>query len=123
MRLAIQGASHRNPDGEVIPCPHLHVRYSESNGQLPERQAQSGAFPGSIRSGAAVHQDVRFTFAGILLSVRCQTNDPENAKITETIHGPAATVALVTVTTPEPSVDEFIDSRPIADYLPSQKAA
>ena len=31
MRLDIQGAPHRNPDGEVIPCPHLHV-YRENFG-------------------------------------------------------------------------------------------
>ena len=31
MRLDIQGAPHRNPDGEVIPCPHLHI-YRENFG-------------------------------------------------------------------------------------------
>ena len=25
LRLDIAGASHRNPDGEEIPCPHLHI--------------------------------------------------------------------------------------------------
>ena len=24
-RLDIEGAPHRNPDGEEIPCPHLHI--------------------------------------------------------------------------------------------------
>jgi MoaA/NifB/PqqE/SkfB family radical SAM enzyme len=30
-RLDIEGAPHRNPDGEVIPCPHLHI-YRENFG-------------------------------------------------------------------------------------------
>ena len=25
MRLDIDGPPHRNPDGEEIPCPHLHI--------------------------------------------------------------------------------------------------
>ena len=25
LRLDVDGAPHRNPDGEEIPCPHLHV--------------------------------------------------------------------------------------------------
>jgi hypothetical protein len=25
LRLDIDGAPHRNPDGEEIPCPHLHI--------------------------------------------------------------------------------------------------
>jgi uncharacterized protein DUF6978 len=25
MRLDVGGAPHRNPDGEEIPCPHLHI--------------------------------------------------------------------------------------------------
>jgi hypothetical protein len=31
MRLDIDGPPHRNPDGEEIPCPHLHV-YREGYG-------------------------------------------------------------------------------------------
>src|SRR3954463_2406653 len=31
MRLDIGGAPHRNPDGEEIPCPHLHI-YREGYG-------------------------------------------------------------------------------------------
>ena len=31
MRLDLDGAPHRNPDGEEIPCPHLHV-YREGFG-------------------------------------------------------------------------------------------
>jgi hypothetical protein len=31
LRLDIDGASHRNPDGEEIPCPHLHI-YREGYG-------------------------------------------------------------------------------------------
>ena len=30
-RIDIGGAPHRNPDGEEIPCPHLHV-YREGHG-------------------------------------------------------------------------------------------
>lgn len=31
MRLDLDGPPHRNPDGEEIPCPHLHV-YREGYG-------------------------------------------------------------------------------------------
>jgi hypothetical protein len=31
IRLDIDGPSHRNPDGEEIPCPHLHI-YREGYG-------------------------------------------------------------------------------------------
>jgi hypothetical protein len=31
LRLDLEGAPHRNPDGEEIPCPHLHV-YREGFG-------------------------------------------------------------------------------------------
>src|SRR5689334_15268356 len=32
MRLDLDGPPHRNPDGEEIPCPHLHV-YREGYGE------------------------------------------------------------------------------------------
>jgi hypothetical protein len=25
MRLDLGGSPHRNPDGEIVPCPHLHI--------------------------------------------------------------------------------------------------
>jgi hypothetical protein len=31
MRLDLDGPPHRNPDGEEIPCPHLHI-YGEGYG-------------------------------------------------------------------------------------------
>lgn len=31
IRLDLAGTTHRNPDGELIPCPHLH-RYKEGFG-------------------------------------------------------------------------------------------
>ena len=31
MRLDVNGAPHRNPDGETILCPHLHI-YRENFG-------------------------------------------------------------------------------------------
>jgi MoaA/NifB/PqqE/SkfB family radical SAM enzyme len=31
MRLDLGGSPHRNPDGEIIPCPHLHI-YREGYG-------------------------------------------------------------------------------------------
>lgn len=31
LRLDVDGPDHRNPDGEVIPCPHLHI-YREGYG-------------------------------------------------------------------------------------------
>lgn len=31
MRIDVNGPPHRNPDGEEIPCPHLHI-YREGHG-------------------------------------------------------------------------------------------
>jgi hypothetical protein len=31
MRLDLDGPTHRNPDGQEIPCPHLHI-YREGYG-------------------------------------------------------------------------------------------
>lgn len=31
VRLDVDGAPHRNPDGEMVPCPHLHI-YREGFG-------------------------------------------------------------------------------------------
>ena len=47
MRLDVDGPPHRNPDGEEVPCPHLHI-YREGHGAkwafaLPvERYAEPG---------------------------------------------------------------------------------
>ena len=31
MRLDLNGSPHRNPDGEIVPCPHIHI-YREGYG-------------------------------------------------------------------------------------------
>jgi hypothetical protein len=43
-RLDIDGALHRNPDGEEIPCPHLHV-YREGYGAKWAIPAPLDKFP------------------------------------------------------------------------------
>ncbi len=46
-RLDFEGAPHRNPDGEEIPCPHLHV-YREGFGDRWAVRAPADRFtPGS----------------------------------------------------------------------------
>lgn len=41
LRLDIDGAPHRNPDGVEIPCPHLHI-YREGFGHKWAQPAPSG---------------------------------------------------------------------------------
>ena len=43
-RLDIDGPPHENPDGEEIPCPHLHT-YREGYGDKWAVPAPGGAFP------------------------------------------------------------------------------
>ena len=43
-RLDIDGAPHRNPDGEEIPCPHLHI-YREGFGDRWAIPAPIARFP------------------------------------------------------------------------------
>lgn len=44
LRLDLDGAPHRNPDGEEIPCPHLHV-YREGFGDKWAISAPSDRYP------------------------------------------------------------------------------
>jgi hypothetical protein len=43
VRLDLAGAPHRNPDGEEIPCPHLH-RYREEYGDKWAVPVPTGRF-------------------------------------------------------------------------------
>lgn len=43
-RLDIDGPPHENPDGEEIPCPHLHT-YREGYGDKWAVPAPGGVFP------------------------------------------------------------------------------
>ncbi len=43
-RLDIDGAPHRNPDGEEVPCPHLHI-YREGYGDKWATPASLDTFP------------------------------------------------------------------------------
>jgi hypothetical protein len=43
-RLDIDGAPHRNPDGQEIPCPHLHI-YGENYGDKWAIPAPVAEFP------------------------------------------------------------------------------
>lgn len=44
VRLDFGGPPHRNPDGEEIPCPHIHI-YREGYGDKWAYPAPSGEFP------------------------------------------------------------------------------
>jgi hypothetical protein len=44
VRLDIGGALHRNPDGEEIPCPHIHI-YREGYGDKWAKLAPIDEFP------------------------------------------------------------------------------
>ena len=44
LRLDLDGAPHRNPDGEDIPCPHLHI-YREGYGDKWAIPAPADKFP------------------------------------------------------------------------------
>jgi len=44
MRLDLDGPPHRNPDGEEIPCPHLH-KYREGYGDKWASPAPAELFP------------------------------------------------------------------------------
>ena len=46
MRLDLDGPPHRNPDGEDIPCPHLHVYSGEAKVSI-ERNGPNGTFAGA----------------------------------------------------------------------------
>ncbi len=46
-RLDIDGSPHRNPDGEEIPCPHLHV-YREGYGDKWAIPAPNNKFPDTM---------------------------------------------------------------------------
>ena len=44
MRLDLDGPPHRNPDGEEIPCPHLHI-YREGHGDKWAIPAPADRYP------------------------------------------------------------------------------
>ncbi|MGD1072471.1 MAG: hypothetical protein ABSB15_20290 [Bryobacteraceae bacterium] len=43
LRLDIDGAPHRNPDGQMVPCPHLHI-YRENYGDKWAHPLPDGKF-------------------------------------------------------------------------------
>ena len=43
-RLDIDGAPHQNPDGQLVPCPHLHI-YREGYGDKWAIPAPTDKFP------------------------------------------------------------------------------
>jgi hypothetical protein len=44
VRVDLSGAPHRNPDGEEVPCPHLHV-YREGFGDKWAAPLPADRFP------------------------------------------------------------------------------
>ena len=65
MRLDIDGPPHRNPDGEEIPCPHLHV-YREGYADKWAHAAPAGSYPNT--------QDLFSTFLAFMK--QCNIVDP-----------------------------------------------
>ena len=47
LRLDLDGPPHRNPDGEEIPCPHLHI-YREGFGAKWAIPAPTGKFTNTL---------------------------------------------------------------------------
>jgi len=54
-RLDIDGAPHRNPDGEDIPCPHLHI-YREGYGDRWAVSAPPQVFPDTTNLYSTLYQ-------------------------------------------------------------------
>ena|ERR1035437_9214056 len=54
VRLDLGGAPHRNPDGEEIPCPHLHI-YREGFGDKWAVPAPVNKFPHSSEVWRTFH--------------------------------------------------------------------
>jgi hypothetical protein len=65
MRLDLDGAPHRNPDGEEIPCPHLHV-YREGWGDKIAIAAPIDRYPNT--------SDLFSTFESFMQ--QCNITDP-----------------------------------------------
>ena len=61
----IDGPPHRNPDGEEIPCPHLHV-YREGYADKWAHAVSSGSYPNT--------QDLFSTFLAFMK--QCNIVDP-----------------------------------------------
>lgn len=62
VRLDVDGPPHRNPDGEIIPCPHLHI-YQEGYGDkwahpIPEDRFSNVANPYQTLTDFMVHCNV-----------------------------------------------------------------
>ena len=58
-RVDIAGAPHRNPDGEEIPCPHLHV-YREGYGDKWAIRVPAATFPNVHDSWLLLGDFLRF---------------------------------------------------------------
>jgi hypothetical protein len=67
MRLDIDGPAHRNPDGEEIPCPHLH-NYREGYGDKWAVLAPVDRYPSTL--------DLFSTFKAFM--THCNVTEPPN---------------------------------------------
>ena len=59
VRLDLGGPSHRNPDGEEVPCPHLHV-YREGFGDKWAVPAPSDKFTALNDHWQTLHDFMKF---------------------------------------------------------------
>jgi uncharacterized protein DUF6978 len=67
MRLDLDGPPHRNPDGEEIPCPHLHT-YREGYGDKWAARAPGDRYTDTL--------DLFSTFLAFM--THCNITDPPN---------------------------------------------
>lgn len=67
MRLDLDGPPHRNPDGEEVPCPHLHV-YREGYGDRWAIPAPAARYPNTL--------DLFSTLDAFM--IHCNITDPPN---------------------------------------------
>lgn len=59
VRLDVGGPSHRNPDGEEVPCPHLH-RYREGYGDKWAVAAPAEHFPSLADKWHTLHDFMKY---------------------------------------------------------------
>jgi len=59
VRLDIEGPPHRNPDGEEVPCPHLHL-YREGYGDKWAKPIDISEFPHISDMWQTLHDFMQF---------------------------------------------------------------
>lgn len=58
LRMEYGGPSHRNPDGEVVPCPHMHI-WSDEPGAGPQGTGFAYPIPVVFSEPSVLHKTLR----------------------------------------------------------------